>query len=197
MKKAPLIDSELPTLSFARQADWEQWLDGHHVGTPGVWLKLGKTGSGVESVTYTQAVEVALCYGWIDGKKKALDGQHWLQKFTQRGSRSIWSRINREKALALIADGRMRPAGHHAVIAAQRDGRWQSAYDGQGNAAIPDDFQAALNASPAAKALFDTLDGRNRYAMLFRIQTVKRAETRARNITRFIQMLEKGEKIHS
>ena len=150
----------------------------------------------LQSVTYAEALEAALCYGWIDGHKRPESDQAWLQRFCPRSAKSIWSRINREKALALIKSGRMMPAGQQAIEQARSNGRWESAYDSPSRASVPDDFQAALKISPKAKRFFETLDRANRYAVLFRIQTAKRPETRARNILKFIAMLERGEKIH-
>jgi uncharacterized protein YdeI (YjbR/CyaY-like superfamily) len=196
MKRAPPVESALPTESFARAADWREWLEQKHALAPGVWLKLSKKGCNTESVTYSEALDVALCFGWIDGKKMPLDTHYWLQKFCPRGPRSKWSKINRDKAQRLIADGLIHQAGHDAILAAQRDGRWQSAYEGQASAKIPEDLRVALDANAAAKAFFEALDSRNRYAMVYRIQTAKKAETRTRNVAKFIQMLEKGEKIH-
>jgi uncharacterized protein YdeI (YjbR/CyaY-like superfamily) len=188
---------ELPILSFEGPDALAAWLEEQHATSKGIWLKLAKKGSGTPSVTYAEALEVALCYGWIDGQKRSHDASAWLQKLTPRGKRSIWSKVNREKALALIESGRMRPAGLEEVERAQRDGRWEAAYDSQGAAAVPDDLAAALEQSPAARAFFATLDSANRYAILFRVQTAKKAETRARRIEQFVQMLERGEKIHS
>jgi uncharacterized protein YdeI (YjbR/CyaY-like superfamily) len=188
---------ELAILFFPTQRDWTDWLAAEHDHSSGVWLKLAKKVSGVSSVTYEQALEVALCYGWIDGQKKGLDATFWLQKFTPRGPKSIWSRINREKAEALIRSGKIKPAGLKAVKAAQQDGRWQAAYDSQKNSTIPRDFQVALNQNKKAKAFFATLNSANRYAILFRIQTAKKAETRAKRIQQFTAMLEKHLKLHS
>src|SRR5262249_39116343 len=152
--------------------------------------------SGTASVTYEQALQVALCYGWIDGQKKRYDESSWLQKFTPRGAKSIWSKINREKVERLIARGAMQDAGLAAVEQAKRDGRWEAAYDSQSSASVPDDFQAALDQHVAAKAFFATLNTRNRYAILFRIQTAKKAETRAKRIEQFIRMLANHEMLY-
>jgi uncharacterized protein YdeI (YjbR/CyaY-like superfamily) len=150
----------------------------------------------MRSVSYGEALEVALAYGWIDGRKKPESEEAWLQRFVPRSARSIWSKINREKALALMACGQMKAAGLEAVERAKECGRWESAYDSPKGAAVPGDFQAALDGSPRARDFFQTLDSANRYAVLFRIQTVKRAETRARKIREFVEMLERGGKIH-
>ncbi len=186
----------LPVLSFESREDWAAWLDANHATATGVWLRLAKKASGLRSVTYSEAVEVALCYGWIDGQARGYDEQTSLQRFTPRRARSVWSRINREKAQALIDDGRMMPAGLRAVEAAQRDGRWDTAYDSPRNAVVPDDLQRALDDNPAASAFFATLNGQNRYAILYRIQTAKRAETRAKRIRQYVEMLARQETIY-
>ena len=188
--------AELPILFFESQEVWAAWLDEHHTTGRGVWLKLAKKAAGVESITYDQALDVALCYGWIDGQKKGFDEHAWLQKFTPRGARSIWSKINRDKTDRLIASGRMQPAGLAAIESAKQDGRWDAAYDSQRTATVPDDFQAALDADPAAGAFFSTLNSANRYAILFRIQTAKKAETRVKRIQQFVEMLARGEKLY-
>ncbi len=183
-------------MSFERQKDWATWLDKNHAKSSGIWLKLAKTSSGHASVTYAEALQVALCYGWIDGQKKGFDESSWLQKFSPRGARSIWSKINREKAEELIRSGQMKPAGLAAVEQAKRNGQWDGAYDSPGRATVPPDFQAALDRNTKAQTFFATLNGANRYAILYRIQTAKKAETRAKRIEQFIQMLERGEKLH-
>jgi uncharacterized protein YdeI (YjbR/CyaY-like superfamily) len=147
-------------------------------------------------VSYAEALECALCFGWIDGQKKALDEQHWLQRFTPRRSRSLWSRINCTRVLALIEQGRMQPAGLAEVERAGTDGRWQRAYDSARTAKVPPDLQAALDANPGAMAFFQTLDGANRYAVLWRVTTAKKPETRAKRIATYVQMLARGEKPH-
>lgn len=181
---------------FATQAAWAAWLEKNHRKSSGLWLRLAKRGSELESVTYSEALETALCFGWIDGQKRGEGQKTWLQRFLPRSERSIWSKINREKAKSMIASGRMRPAGLEAINAAKKNGRWRAAYDSPRSAKIPKDFQIALDASPHAKQFFAQLDGANRYAVLFRIQTVKKAETRERKIRHFIEMLEKRERIH-
>jgi uncharacterized protein YdeI (YjbR/CyaY-like superfamily) len=196
MKAASKTRRELPIQLFERPRDWDAWLDESHASSPGVWLRLAKKGAGLQSVTYAEALEVALCHGWIDGQKKAYDDSSWLQKFTPRGPSSIWSKVNREKAEALIRDGRMKPAGLQAMERAKSNGRWDAAYDSAGAATVPDDLQAALDRNPKAKAFFATLTGNNRYAILFRTQTAKKAETRARRIQQFVEMLERHEKIY-
>jgi uncharacterized protein YdeI (YjbR/CyaY-like superfamily) len=185
-----------PKRLFGSKDDWARWLDERGGKSLGIWLQLAKRGSGLKSVSYKEALDVALCYGWIDGQKQSEDEQTWLQRFVPRSGRSVWSKINRERALALIASGEMKPAGVTAIECAKENGRWDTAYDSSSKATVPSDFQAALDASPRAKAFFVTLGGRNRYAMLWRIQTVKKAETRARKIQQFVEMLERGERIH-
>jgi len=188
--------TDLPLLPFTNKKKWADWLVKQHDKSSGVWLKLAKKGSDIPSVTYEEALDVALCYGWIDGQKKGFDEQYWLQKFTPRGSKSIWSKINTEKAEKLIASGEMRPAGLKAVEAARQDGRWDAAYASQKSVSVPEDFQAALDKSKKAKEFYGTLNSANRYAILFRIHNAKRLETRARLIQQFVEMLERGDQIH-
>ena len=188
--------AELPTRMFKDASAWKAWLAREHARSAGLWLRISKAGSSVKSVSYSEALDVALCYGWIDGQKKAFDDATWLQKFTPRGKRSLWSKINREKVQRLVESGRMQPAGLDAVERAKANGQWDSAYDSHRTAGVPDDFQRALDANPQARAFFATLNSANRYAILYRIQTVKRAETRARKIEQFIGMLERHEVIH-
>lgn len=186
----------LPIILFESQQDWEDWLKEHHADSKGVWLKLAKKGTNIPSVDYQQALEIALCYGWIDGQKASYDGQHWLQKFTPRGPKSIWSKINCDKVTALIAAGRMQPAGMLQVERAQADGRWDAAYDGQSKITVPADLQSELDKNQRAKEFFATLDSRNRYAVLFRIQTAKKPETRSARIQKFVEMLAQNQKIY-
>jgi uncharacterized protein YdeI (YjbR/CyaY-like superfamily) len=188
--------NDLPILPFENKKKWAAWLAKQYDRSKGVWLKLAKKNSGIPSVTYEEALDVALCYGWIDGQKGSFDEENWLQKFTPRGPKSIWSKINTEKAERLIASGEMKPAGLRAIEAAKQDGRWEAAYASQKNISVPEDFQTALDQNEKAKALFATLNSVNRYAILFRIQTAKKAETRSRRIRQFIEILEKGEKIY-
>ncbi|MFC7245955.1 YdeI family protein [Catellatospora aurea] len=188
--------TETPTLTFADAAAFEQWLAAEPAGSAGVWLKLAKKGSGVPSVDYPQALDVALCHGWIDGPKAGVDDVYWLQKFTPRRARSRWSKINRDKAAALIASGRMRPAGLAEIERAQADGRWDAAYDSMRTAEVPDDLAQALAANPAAQDFFATVDRQNRYAILYRVQDAKRPETRARRIAQYVEMLAEGRKIY-
>jgi uncharacterized protein YdeI (YjbR/CyaY-like superfamily) len=191
--KAP---SDYPIVLFKASGDWERWLARNYDTAPGVWLRLAKKDSGLTTVSYADAVEQALCYGWIDGQKRTHDDASWMQKFTPRGRRSTWSRINREKAEALIKNGRMQPSGLAAIELARQDGRWNSAYDSPSRAAVPPDFQEALDHHAKARAFFATLSGANRYAILYRLQTAKKAETRARRIEQFIDMLAHGKTIH-
>jgi uncharacterized protein YdeI (YjbR/CyaY-like superfamily) len=185
-----------PVIAFDSQAAFAAWLAEHHEASSGLWVKIAKKGSGHASVSYAEALEVALCYGWIDGQKAGVDDEHWLQRFTPRTARSKWSRVNRDKAQELIERGAMKPAGLREVQAAKADGRWEAAYAGQRAATVPDDLQRELDANPRARAFFATLDSANRYAILYRIQDAKRPETRARRIAKFVAMLEAHEKVH-
>ena len=197
MKPQSKSPTTLPVQHFERQKDWANWLAENHSSSPGVWLQLAKKGADVQSVSYDEAIEVALCFGWIDGQKQSHSEQFWLQKFTRRSDKSVWSKINKDKALSLIKDGKMQPAGLQELERAKSDGRWDAAYDSASKATVPGDFQSALDSNTRAKNFFGTLDGRNRYAILFRIQTAKKAETRAKKIVEFVQMLERHEKVHS
>lgn len=188
--------ADLPTMLFEHRDAWADWLDAHHHESPGVWLQIAKAASAIHSVAYAEALEVALCYGWIDGQKRSLDESFWLQKFTPRRKKSIWSKVNREKALELIRSGQMKPAGLEEVERAKQDGRWEAAYDSQSRVDVPPDFQAELDKNPEAKAFFVTLNSSNRYAILFRLQTAKKAQTRAKRIQEFVRMLERHEKLH-
>jgi uncharacterized protein YdeI (YjbR/CyaY-like superfamily) len=185
--------TELPTLPFESKKNFADWLAKNHDKSAGAWLKLAKKGTEIPSVTYEEAVEVALCYGWIDGQGKRLDDKYWLQKYTPRKPKSIWSKINTERAERLIASGEMKPSGLKVVETAKQDGRWAAAYDGQRNMSVPDEFQSALNKNKKAKAFFETLTRSRRYAFLSRITTAKKAETREKRIRQFVEMLEKGE----
>jgi|SRR6476620_2898094 len=187
---------ELPIRLFADPGALEAWLEKSHGTSDGVWLKIAKKGSGKRSVTYAEALELALCFGWIDSQKRSFDEQYFLQRFTPRRPRGRWSQINREKAEALIAAGRMRPAGQAEVEAAKADGRWDAAYAGQRTAEVPADLQRELDARPAAAEFFAGLDGANRYAIVYRLNDAKRPETRERRLRKFLAMLERGEKIH-
>jgi uncharacterized protein YdeI (YjbR/CyaY-like superfamily) len=187
---------ELPVLTFPGPAELEAWLEGHHASAEGVWLQIAKKGKAEPTVTYPEAVELALCFGWIDSQKRGLDDRYFLQRFTPRRPRGRWSRINRDKAEQLIAAGRMRPAGLAEVEAAKADGRWEAAYEGQRTAEVPPDLQRELDANPAAREFFEGLDSANRYAIVYRLGEAKRAETRERRLRKFVGMLERGEKIH-
>ena len=196
MKSAPVSVSSVEAKLFANQRAWDSWLRKNHQISGGLWLLLARKGGDRTSVTYSDALESALCFGWIDGKKKALDDSFWLQRFTPRGSRSIWSKVNRTKALALIAQGRMQSAGLKEVERAKADGRWEAAYDSASSATAPSDLQAALDSNLEAKTFFARLDGANRYAVLWRIQTAKKPETRAKRIATYVEMLARREKLH-
>jgi uncharacterized protein YdeI (YjbR/CyaY-like superfamily) len=185
--------AEQPILFFATPVELEAWIDEHGEESDGIWLKFAKKGSGIESVVYAEAVEIALSHGWIDGQAKRLDDDHYLQRFTPRRSRSKWSRINREKAERLIAEGRMRAGGLREIERAKEDGRWEDAYDSPSTATVPDDFQAALDAEPAAAEFFASLGSTKRYSFLYRITDAKRPETRAKRIAEYVELLARGE----
>ena len=187
---------ELEVRLFAGPQALEQWLEANAASSPGLWLKIAKKGAPEPSVTYAEALEVALCFGWIDSQKRGLDEVHFLQRFTPRRPRGRWSKINREKAEALEAAGALRPAGAAEVAAAKADGRWEAAYAGQRTSKVPDDLQRELDASPAAAAFFADLDSANRYAITYRLAEAKKPETRERRLRKFVAMLERGEKIH-
>ncbi len=187
---------ELPVLLFATPADLEVWLEENSESSDGFWLKIAKKGTPETSVTYAEALEQALCFGWIDSQKRGLDETHFLQRFTPRRPHGRWSRINRDKAEALIVAGAMRPAGLAEVEAAKADGRWDAAYEGQRTARVPEDLQRELDASPRASEFFARLDSANRYAIVYRLNDAKKPETRERRLRKFLAMLERGEKIH-
>jgi uncharacterized protein YdeI (YjbR/CyaY-like superfamily) len=188
--------AELPILLFATPAELEAWLEENHAACDGIWMKIAKKGAPEPSVTYAEALELALCFGWIDSQKRGHDETHFLQRFTPRRPRGKWSLINREKAEALIADGAMRPTGLAEVEAAKADGRWDAAYEGQRTAKVPDDLRRELDASPKAAEFFAGLDSANRYAIVYRLGDAKKPETRERRLRKFVAMLERGEKIH-
>lgn len=190
------MTDNLPILPFASAAEWLEWLDEHHDSSPGLWLKIAKKASGIPSVTYAEALAVALQYGWIDGQKGSFDGKFFVQRFTPRRPKSKWSQVNRVKVTELIEQGAMKPAGLRAVEAAQADGRWDAAYPSQSAATVPDDLQEALDCNAGAREHFATLSSVNRYAILYRIHNSKKPETRARNIEKFVAMLAEGEQIH-
>jgi uncharacterized protein YdeI (YjbR/CyaY-like superfamily) len=187
---------DLPILAFASRAAWEQWLAEQHAVSRGIWLKIAKKGSGIDTVSYAEALEVALCYGWIDGQKGAYDENYFLQRFTARAARSKWSQVNREKATALIERGEMQPAGLREVQRAREDGRWDAAYEAQSRATVPDDLQRELAKNDAARAFFATLDRLNRYAILYRIGDARKPETRAARIATYVAMLGEGKTIY-
>lgn len=183
-------------LTLTSQAEWENWLEQNGNTSTEAWLRLAKKGTEQRTITYVQALESALCHGWIDGQKKAESEQYWLQRFTPRSAKSIWSKLNTDRAEALIAAGRMRPPGMGEIEKAKKDGRWAAAYTSASNSTVPDDLQAALDANPRARKFFATLNSRNRYAILYRVQNAKKPETRARKIKEFVDMLNRGETFH-
>jgi uncharacterized protein YdeI (YjbR/CyaY-like superfamily) len=188
--------ADLPVLAFATAQEFERWLEREHQSAPGVWIRFPRKGALVPSLTYEEAVLVALCFGWIDGQARSLDETAWLQRYTPRRRRSVWSQINRERVARLTDEGRMRPAGLAEVERARADGRWEAAYAPPSTATVPPDLEAALAASPAAAETFAGLDSRNRYSILHRLATAKKPETRARRIATFVAMLEKGELLY-
>jgi uncharacterized protein YdeI (YjbR/CyaY-like superfamily) len=188
--------AEQPILFFATAADLEAWLDENGEESDGIWLKFAKKGSGIESVVYAEALDVVLCHGWIDGQTKRIDDDHYLQRFTPRRQRSKWSKRNRAKAEQLIAEGRMRRSGLREVERAREDGRWDEAYDAPATATVPDDFQRALDAKPAALEFFESLGSTKRYSFLYRINDAKRPETRAKRIAEYVDLLARGETLH-
>ena len=191
------LKPDQPVIAFASQADWEAWLAAQPADSPGVWVKFAKKSAGAASVTKLEAIESALCHGWIDSQIGRFD-EHWfVTRFTPRRPRGRWSEVNRTAAIRLIEADRMQPAGLREVEAARADGRWDAAYAPQSTAQAPPDLQAALDADPRAKAFFEALDGANRYAVLYRVQDARKPETRARRIAQFVAMLSEGRKIHT
>ncbi|TCM91083.1 uncharacterized protein YdeI (YjbR/CyaY-like superfamily) [Paenibacillus sp. BK033] len=188
--------NELPILHFPDQPAFERWLAEQYDQSSGIWLQISKKNAASPSVTYHEALDVALCYGWIDSHKRKHDEESWIQRFSPRGPKSIWSQINKDKAEALLAAGKMQPSGLKAIEIAKQNGLWDKAYESQSNAAIPEDFALELARSEKAQQFFETLDKQNRYAILFRIHNAKKQETRVKKIRQFIEMLEKGEKIY-
>lgn len=184
----------LPVIPFASRGAWEAWLEEHHVASEGLWLKISKKSSGIESVSYAEALEATLCYGWIDGQRDSFDGEYFLQRFTPRRPRSKWSKVNVGKVTKLIEEGRMMPAGLREVERAKADGRWEAAYESQSTATVPEDLQRKLDENPEAAAFFATLNSANRYAILYRIQDAKRPETRARRIEKVVVLLNERKK---
>jgi uncharacterized protein YdeI (YjbR/CyaY-like superfamily) len=187
---------ELEIILFAGPAELEAWLEANGAASSGAWLKIAKKGAPEPSVTYAEAIELALCFGWIDSQKRGLDETHFLQRFTPRRPRGRWSKINREKAEVLEESGALRPAGAAEVAAAKADGRWEAAYEGQRTAQVPEDLQRELDANPRAAAFFAALDSANRYAITYRLAEAKKPETRERRLHKFVAMLERGERIH-
>ena len=185
-----------PIESFPSRAAWRAWLSAEHERSDGVWLKLAKRGSGIASVSHDEALDVALCFGWIDGQRVGFDEAWYLQRFTPRRKASRWSQRNRDKVLALIEAGEMSPSGLAEIERARADGRWDAAYPGRAGMTVPDDLRAALEDDAAASAAFDALDGTNRYSILYRVHDAKRPETRARRIATFVAMLARGETPH-
>jgi uncharacterized protein YdeI (YjbR/CyaY-like superfamily) len=183
-------------LPFATKDEFEAWMEKHHASVDGVWIKVAKKGSGVPSITTPEALDVALCFGWIDGQRKSIDETYFMQKYTPRRARSKWSKINVGKATELIASGAMRPAGLAEIERAKADGRWAAAYDSPGKMTVPPDLQAELDKRPEAAAFFATLNSTNRYAILYRLHDAKRPETRARRLAQFVEQLERGETLH-
>lgn len=188
--------SGLPIVSFSNQLEWEVWLAQHSTGSVGAWLRLRKKTSNVASISKAEAIDSALCHGWIDGQIDKYDDDSWLVRFTPRRPRSKWSEINRKRATELIAAGLMQASGQSEIDKAKADGRWEAAYAPARTAEVPQDLQVALEGNPMAAAFFMTLTGANRYAILYRIGAVKKPETRARKIVDFVAMLERGETIH-
>jgi uncharacterized protein YdeI (YjbR/CyaY-like superfamily) len=190
------VPDDLPIVAFPSAAEWEEWLEANHADSRGVWVRIAKRDSGLDSVRYPEVLDVALCFGWIDGQRRAGDERTFLQRMTPRGPRSRWSRINRDRADELAGEGRMRPAGKARMEEARADGRWDAAYQPQSRATVPADLRAALDANPAAREAFAGLDSRNRYAVLYRVEDAKRPETRARRIEQFVAMLAEGRRPH-
>ena len=195
-KKAAVREKPSPIHGFATQKAFRKWLDENHDKSDGIWLRIGKKDSGLRSVTYQEALDVLLCYGWIDGLKLPENEESWLQRIVPRRPKSIWSKINREKALGLIEKGHMHPAGIAEIERARSDGRWESAYDSPSNATMDPEFEKRLDDNPKARAFFETLSRTNRYAILWRIQTAKKPETRRARIDACIEMLENQKKFH-
>lgn len=188
--------TDQPIIAFESPHEWEAWLSKNHNISQGIWLRLFKKASQQKSITYAEALDGALCYGWIDGQKKSYDAESWIQKFTPRRKRSVWSKRNTEHISRLMKYGKMKPAGLQAVAAAKADGRWENAYDASSNATLPEDFLKELNKDKKAKAFYETLNRTNTYAIIYRLQSAKKPETRARRMKEFLAMLAKGEKLY-
>ncbi len=193
-KKASFADEA--ELTFSDPAAWAAWLKAHHATSGAVWLRMARKHTGIASIDYAGALEVALCWGWIDGQRASLDASYFRQRFSRRVARSPWSKVNVAKCEALLAAGKMEPPGQSEIDRAKADGRWQRAYDSPAKATVPDDLQAALDASPEATAHFATLNAQNRFAVLYRIQAAVKPETRARRIQEFVALLARGETLH-
>jgi uncharacterized protein YdeI (YjbR/CyaY-like superfamily) len=198
VKKKKAVTGSAPgsIRGFKTRKEFAAWLEKNHETTPALWIRIARKGSEIKSITYAEGVEVALCYGWIDAQKLPETGTTWLQRFMPRRPRSIWSKVNREKALALIANGQMTQSGLAEIERAKKDGRWEAAYDSQAGASVPLDFEKELERHPKAKEFFKSISAANRYAITWRLQTAKRAGTRAKRMRTFIEMLEKGETLH-
>lgn len=190
------MSSELPIMMFPDGAAFEDWLRANHKQAAGLWMNFAKKNSTLKSVYYPEALEIALCYGWIDGQAKSLDEQSYLHRFTPRRPRSIWSKVNRAKVEKLIAEGRMQPAGLAEIEKAKADGRWEQAYDSPATAQVPDDLVDELKKNKKAGEFFETLNSSNRYAILWRLQTAKKPETRRARMEKILRMLENGERFH-
>jgi uncharacterized protein YdeI (YjbR/CyaY-like superfamily) len=183
-------------LAFGSKEEFEAWMEDNHATADGVWIKVAKKGTGIASVHPPEALDVALCFGWIDGQRKSIDETYYMQKYTPRRARSKWSKLNVEKVAALTASGAMRPSGQAEVERAKADGRWDAAYDSPSRIEVPPDLQAELDQRPEAAAFFATLNSTNRYAILYRLHDAKKPETRARRLAQFVEMLERGETLH-
>ncbi len=192
MKKKP----EQPIIEFRTQSEWRDWLLDNHDNSDGIWMRLYKKKSGIPSIEIGQALDEALCFGWIDGQRKTYDEQSYLQKYTPRRKRSIWSKINTGKIEALSKEGKMHPAGLLEVEKAKADGRWAKAYDSPANMQVPDDFVEAISKFPEAMDFYNSLNKTNRYAIAFRLQTAKKQETRTKRMAAMIEMMKNGEKFH-
>lgn len=187
---------DLPVKRFRSRATWERWLLTHHEASDGIWLEMAKKQSGLPSVSHAEALEVALCCGWIDGQTMSVDANWYRQRFTPRRPRSKWSQINCAAVERLHAEGRLTPAGIREMDAARADGRWEAAYASSSRMTVPDDLAARLKTNRRARRFFEQLDSRNRYAILYRLHDAKRPETRQRRLEKFVQMLEAGETLH-
>ena len=193
---APIVPNPDRIRAFADQADWETWLSANHEGETELWLRIYKKGSDLPTVTYAEALDVALCWGWIDGLKKSYDATSFLQRFTPRKPNSIWSQVNRDHVARLVAAGRMQPSGQAHVDAAKANGRWDAAYASPSKTGMPPDLVAAIADNPAAQATFDTLNSQNRFALAFRVGNLKTEAARSRKIVAFVDMLARGETIY-